>query len=96
MKIAAILAFLAVGLLSFPATSKSFCGKYEDITKKITEDFHQDLSYSAVSGKGALLEIFINEDRATFTVIIVRTDGKTCVVDSGDGWKYHYPFELGV
>jgi hypothetical protein len=61
------------------------CGTRDEIVKKLSEEFKEAPQSVGVVNQDAVVEVFVSEN-GTWTIIASGTDGKSCVLSSGEGW----------
>ena len=62
------------------------CGTRDEIVKKLSEEFKEAPQSVGIVNQDAVVEIFVSEN-GTWTIIASDTDGKSCVLSSGEGWE---------
>lgn len=86
--------FLLIGVVALLSTSANghdsstavLCGDRNEIVEGLSEQFKEKPEAVGVVDKSVILEIFVSPD-ATWTIIASDTDGKSCLVSSGEGWQ---------
>lgn len=63
------------------------CGPHADVVKALGSKFHEQQSATALTSAGTLLEVLTANDGATWTIIVSRPDGLSCVVAAGEDWQ---------
>jgi hypothetical protein len=63
------------------------CGPHTDVIKALGSRFHETQSATALTSAGTLLEVLTADDGATWTIIVSRPDGLSCVVAAGQNWQ---------
>jgi hypothetical protein len=63
------------------------CGPHTDVVKALGDKFHETQSAMALTSAGTLLEVLTADDGATWTIIVSRPDGLSCVVAAGQNWQ---------
>jgi len=63
------------------------CGPRTDVVKALGDRFHETQSAMALTSVGTLLEVLTADDGATWTIIVSRPDGLSCVVAAGQNWQ---------
>jgi len=63
------------------------CGPHTDVIKALGDKFHEKQSATALTSAGTLLEVLTASDGATWTIIVSRPDGLSCVVAAGQNWQ---------
>lgn len=82
-----ILALVAMFLGSIKeADAQSVCGDYEEITDKLEASYQEYRHGLGLAANGSVIEIRVSETQ-TFTIIIVRPDGLTCLMAAGENWE---------
>lgn len=79
--------FIAAGLSSCymsPATSQSrFCADRESVIERLAEDYNESRMTIGIGGNNLVVEQFANKDSGTWTILVTRPDGTTCLIASG-------------
>lgn len=63
------------------------CGPHTDVVKALGDRFHETQSAMALTSAGTLLEVLTADGGATWTIIVSRPDGLSCVVAAGQDWQ---------
>jgi|GEM_PF-1053337 len=82
---------LAVAMLASPgilgtAEAAPACGKHADIVDKLADAYKEFRSSVMVDSQGNLVEVYSNLDTGTWTLLVTRPRGRTCVVSSGENF----------
>lgn len=83
------IALAALAAFAFPAAAadnQNLCGARIDIVQKLSTHYKEQPAAVGMVDKNAVLEIFVSND-GTWTIIATGTDGKSCVLSSGEGWE---------
>jgi hypothetical protein len=80
------LAFGALFALTTHSIGASTCADHDAMVKLLDKRYKEALSNYGVSGQKNLVEIFVSKV-GTFTILVTRTDGVSCVVATGDNWE---------
>lgn len=67
------------------AANGALCGNRTDIVRSLGDQFHEKQRAVGVVDSNAILEVFVST-AGTWTIIATGTDGKSCLVTSGEGW----------
>jgi len=88
-KSSAILLLGAVAISSPAAAEQpaATCGPHTEVIKALGDKFHETQSATALTSAGTLLEVLTASDGATWTIIVSRPDGLSCVVAAGQNWQ---------
>jgi photosystem II stability/assembly factor-like uncharacterized protein len=88
-KSSAVLLLGAIAI-SHPAAADqtpAACGPHPDVIKALGDRFHETQSATALTSAGTLLEVLTADDGSTWTIIVSRPDGLSCVVAAGQNWQ---------
>lgn len=87
-----LLALLAGALLvgAGPAAAQAplACAPRDHVLRTLARDHGETPVARGLTAAGAVLEILAAEGGTTFTVLLSLPDGRSCLVDSGEGWEF--------
>lgn len=85
----ALIAALAVSLATpLPAQAQSVpCGGGAGLIAHLEKEWGEDPAVIAIDAGGGLVRILANPDTGTWTLLITRPGGLTCLVASGTAWE---------
>ena len=63
------------------------CGPHADLVKALSDKFGETPSATALTNAGGLLEVLAANDGSTWTILLSRPDGLSCVVAAGEDWQ---------
>ena len=66
--------------------SSTACGSYTSMTMQLHRKYEERLIGRGMSTRGTVLELWVNTDRKTWTILTVSSNGRACVGASGGGW----------
>ena len=69
-----------------PQTPPVSCGKTADIEKFLRSDYKETPAYVGVSQGGSPVLIFTNPEKQTFTVVMRKPNGVSCMMVAGINW----------
>ena len=76
------------------AASAQSCGPREHIVS-LLQDTHQEVPHGAgLAGDASMVEVFKSNDSGTWTVIITRASGVSCVIAAGTDWLDPMPMPV--
>ena len=84
---AALLSCLAPAHPAAADQTPTACGPHTDVIKALGDRFHETQSATALTSAGTLLEVLTASDGATWTIVVSRPDGLSCVVAAGQNWQ---------
>lgn len=82
---------LSAGLLfgmiaTGPPAEAASCAMREQIVEKLTSSYHESLTATGLQNAEALVEIWSSPESGTFTILVTRPNGISCVVSTGEHW----------
>jgi hypothetical protein len=82
-----ILTAAVVGaLISLPTLAQTVCGERGDFLGHLSNSYHERPVAMGLVSNGALLEVLAS-DKGSWTIIVTRPDGTSCVVAAGEAWE---------
>jgi|AVFP01.1.fsa_nt_gi hypothetical protein len=63
------------------------CGPRDHFAQQLADIYGEEQQDSHLRPDGVLAELFASEATGTWTVLLTRPDGVSCVVGSGRGWE---------
>jgi hypothetical protein len=75
--------FLVLILLLLPSAALAECIPYEAGTSPLKEKYGEVKSFWGLADKN-LLELWVNEDTGTWTIVVQTPDGLVCSIAAGD------------
>lgn len=83
--------YLAALLALVPAISYADCAPVAKVMEVLEGQFREQSTGFGIiedtQGNAAILETLANPETGTWTVVIHRPDGLSCVMASGEGWQ---------
>ncbi len=88
IRIFAVVAF-AFALLLHTATVKAqpVCMPHDEFRVELQRNFSEAPVAIAVASNGALIELYAKRDRSSWTLMMTRPDGTSCVLVAGEEWN---------
>ncbi len=80
-----VAALVAIGATP-PAEAQMVCGDRGKMTGHLDKNYQESRSGLGLSTNGAVLELF-TANTGTWTILLTRPGGPTCVLGSGEGWE---------
>ena len=84
----------AVIISAISATSghaMGFCGDRDAVVEKLVGEYAESHKSSGLQSDTGLLEIWTSDVEGTWTVLLTRPDGKTCIMATGTHWLDRIP-----
>ena len=85
MKLALIAATLVGAVTAQSAAAMNHCGTRSDVTSELNDKYSESHVASGLQSEEGLVEIWA-EEGGSWTILLTRPDGKTCVMASGTHW----------
>lgn len=83
---APLVSALAALLFAAPAAAQSMCGERNRVVDQFRKEFHEAPAAVGLVSEDTLLELLTSE-KGTWTIIITRPDGASCLMASGVAWE---------
>jgi hypothetical protein len=78
----------ALFFLSGPAGAQQYnCGKREAIIKQLGGDYQEAQIGAGIARGGGLVEIWVNPDSGSWSLLVTMPGGATCLMISGQDWR---------
>ncbi len=84
----AALGALLIGLSALPtnAAPQTPCGPHGDVAKHLGSGFSENPVSMGLASNGTVIEVFASSS-GTFTILMTRPDGITCLMAAGENWE---------
>jgi hypothetical protein len=63
------------------------CHSHADLAKMLGEKFAEQPSALGVQANGHLVEVFVSNEGTSWTIVVTRPDGWSCIVAVGEHWE---------
>jgi hypothetical protein len=90
ISLASTAVLLSVGLSSPVAAasdSPQYCGPRKALIKELSQRYHEVQVAIGVSNNGSLVEVLTSKDGLTWSIMISKPNGASCLVSVGEGWE---------
>ncbi len=89
IRIFAVVAFAFALLLHTAATVKAqpVCMPHDDFRVALQRNFSEAPVAIAIANNGALIELYAKRDRSSWTLMMTRPGGLSCVLVAGEEWN---------
>lgn len=82
-------------LAAFLMAQQPPCGPTGMVEKQLTEKYKESIVGAGIVNGGVLFTL-VNPETGTFTILLRRPDGMTCIVMSGTGYTIQDPPQKGL
>ncbi len=74
-----------------PAAAQSVCANRDELTGKLSAKYSEQLVSAGLQSASGLVEVWTSSEGATWTILMSRPDGISCIVASGTDWYSQEP-----
>lgn len=85
------LTIAATAMGAAPVHAQGNCAPREIVVERLKGSFGEGLAAGGLRSESQVLEIWAAPETGTWTVLMTRADGITCVVASGTNWHQQDP-----
>lgn len=86
LKTALVLVALVALSWPVPVHAQTVCGERGKIVGYLSSRYFEQPVSMGLSKNGSVLEVFASE-KGTWTILVTRPDGVTCMIASGKAWE---------
>ena len=78
-----------VATLSLPgfAAAQQHCAEREQIVMRLADNYGEAFTGGGLRDGKSLFEVWVSEGQGTWTILLTRADGTSCVMASGTNWR---------
>ena len=84
MKIGACILALFV---PFAASAQTNCADRDSVISKLESGYGEAFAGGGLQNAERIFEVWLSEDKGTWTILMTRADGKSCIMASGTNWR---------
>ncbi len=78
-----------------PASAQSVCTTHAEVTKQLESRHSESQVGIGLASTGQVLEVFSTGDGSSWTIVMTRPDGMSCLVAAGEAWEQIVKVALG-
>lgn len=67
--------------------AQSNCASRDIVIEKLTENYGEALGGAGLQNASRMFEVWFSEEKGTWTILMTRADGMTCIMASGTNWR---------
>ena len=67
------------------------CAQRDAVVAQLSGKYAEEFSGGGFHKEDRVFEIWVAEDASTWTMLMTRADGLTCIVATGTDWRYGSP-----
>ena len=89
------LACASVLALAPPAQAMEICRDRHSLTALLESEHKEHHQASGLQASYQLLELWVSEETGSWSILVTRPDGQSCIVASGSAWTPQDPAPKG-
>ena len=70
-----------------PTALAPACHSHADLAAMLNQRYSEAPSAVGVQANGHLVEVFASNDGTSWTIVVTRPDGRSCIVAVGEDWE---------
>ena len=86
-----IASLVASGAVLLPASASAgtpkVCSEHSKVLGKFAEVYKENRVAGGLTRDGRLVEVLSTDDGRTWTIVVSKPNGETCVIMAGEGWR---------
>ena len=63
------------------------CADRQHVVNKLESGYGEVFAGGGLQNTDRVFEVWFSEDKGTWTILMTRADGKTCIMASGTNWR---------
>lgn len=84
---AALSAAMLAGTPPAEAEDRPACARRDTVVRKLAENFGETLRSVGLHRSDGIVEIYSSDETGTWTILMTRPDGISCLMSSGQMWE---------
>lgn len=94
-RIATALLVFGMAAIGPPAEAQTSCGQRDKIIAKLQLTYGESRAGAGLNGTSSIIEVWASAETGTWTILMSRPDGISCVMASGENWE-HLPLTAAI
>ena len=79
-----------------PGSRAQVCALHDAIAQGLESGWGETQAALGINSAGALVEVFVSADHTTWSIVVTRPDGWSCIVTVGRDWQQSHPKPQGT
>ncbi len=75
--------------LATGAAAAPVCADRDQVIDSLADRYHEMLSAGGLQDETTLVEVWVSGNTGSWTILVTRADGMSCVVATGLNWQQH-------
>ncbi len=84
--ILAIAMLLIIWAVFDPAAAQTACATRNQLAERLAGDYAEVPVAAGLALSGEVIEVFTNSDGSSWTIVLTRPDGPSCLIAAGEAW----------
>lgn len=72
---------------ALPAAAQTNCAPRDVVTERLAADYGEMFEGGGLQGTQAVFEVWISREEGTWTILMTRADGMSCIMAAGTDWR---------
>ena len=73
------------------ANSQAACAARETVVQKLETGYGEAFGGGGLQSASSIYEVWFSEEKGTWTILMTRADGTSCIMASGTNWREALP-----
>ncbi len=69
-----------------PAAAQIACTTRSEVAERLAGDYAETPVAAGLASSGAVFEVFTSDDGSTWTIVLTRPEGTSCLIAAGEAW----------
>ena len=91
-----ILTTLALVAVPGPLLAQVNCAERDAVVDRLETGYGETFAGGGLQSSSQIIEVWASEDQGTWTILMTRPDGMSCIMASGTDWRKGLPQPEGV
>lgn len=78
---------LGVTAIPPPGVAQTICMKRDALVLQLTRQYGELRRATGLGSAQALIEVWVSHDTGSWTILMTRPDGTSCIMAAGDAWQ---------
>ena len=80
-------AAICAAVLPLSAHAQNNCGARDAVISKLASGYGEAFAGGGLQSSTRIVEVWMSEEKGTWTILVTRPDGSTCVLAAGTHWR---------
>lgn len=84
-----ILTSLTLLVVSLPTivAAQTHCANRDQVIQRLETGYGEEFAGGGVQNAKRIFEVWFSEEKGTWTILMTKADGTTCIMASGTNWR---------